>query len=83
MTRADLRLASCALTVHDLGEALGFYRDVLGFVVRADTDSGGTRRVSVGPPSQPDVRIVLQSPAADPVVPSGNILRFTQPRREI
>lgn len=68
MTRADLRLSSCALAVHDLGEALGFYRDVLGFEVRADADFGGMRRVSVGPPSQPDVRILLQTPREDPVV---------------
>ncbi|TDD96667.1 VOC family protein [Actinomadura rubrisoli] len=68
MTRADLKLSSFALTVHDLGEALGFYRDVLGFEVRAAADLGGTRRVSVGPPSRPDVQILLQSPGADPVV---------------
>ncbi|WP_030174395.1 VOC family protein [Spirillospora albida] len=64
MTRADLRLSSCALAVHDLGEALAFYRDVLGFEVRAEE----SRQVSVGPPSQPDVRILLRSPGADAVV---------------
>ena len=69
MTRADLRLSSCALAVHDLGEALGFYRDVLGFEVHADAGRGGTRDVSVSPPSQPDVRILLRTPGEDPVVP--------------
>ncbi|GAA2629951.1 VOC family protein [Actinomadura fulvescens] len=70
MIRAELMLSSCALAVHDVGEALGFYRDVLGFEVRADADLGGTRQVSVGPPSQPDVQILLQCPGADPVVSS-------------
>lgn len=69
MNRADFKLSSCALAVHDLDEAVGFYRDVLGFEVHADPDSAGTRRVSVGPPSQPDVRILLQSPGADPFAP--------------
>ncbi|MFJ8746981.1 VOC family protein [Embleya sp. NPDC127516] len=69
MTRTNLRLSSCTLTVHDLDAALGFYRDVLGFEVRDGHGSGRIRRVSVGPPAQPDVRIVLESPGADPHVP--------------
>ncbi|WP_327581471.1 VOC family protein [Nonomuraea sp. NBC_00507] len=68
MTLADLKLSSCALAVHDVDEALGFYRDVLGFEVRDDAGSEGMRRVSVGPPSQPEVQIVLTSPGADPGV---------------
>ncbi|WP_281378211.1 VOC family protein [Actinomadura litoris] len=68
MTRAELTFSSCALAVRDLDEALGFYRDVLGFEVRADADLQGRRRVSVGPPSQPEVRILLQFPGADPVI---------------
>ncbi|MFE5568568.1 MULTISPECIES: VOC family protein [Amycolatopsis] len=54
-----IRFFSCTLAVHDLGSALGFYRDVLGFTVWGDGP------VSVGPPSQPDVRIVLEPPDAD------------------
>ncbi|MFI6302257.1 VOC family protein [Amycolatopsis thailandensis] len=53
----DLRLSCCALAVHDLGEAIGFYRDVLGFKVHDDG-----QRVSVSPPSQPELRIVLTTP---------------------
>ncbi|MFK0246377.1 VOC family protein [Amycolatopsis azurea] len=53
----DLRLACCALAVHDLDEAIGFYRDVLGFEVRDDGQV-----VSVGSPSQPELRIVLARP---------------------
>ena len=53
----DLRLSSCTVVVHDLDDALGFYRDVLGFTVHED---GG--RVSVSPPAQPHLRIVLDPP---------------------
>ncbi|WP_166353212.1 VOC family protein [Phytoactinopolyspora limicola] len=60
----DIRLSCCTLAVHDLDEALSFYRDVLGFAVRNDVDSDGTRRVSVSPPSQPDVQITLEPPGA-------------------
>ncbi|MEU1521635.1 VOC family protein [Nocardia rhamnosiphila] len=68
MTGTLLTLSSCALAVHDLDEALGFYRDVLGFEVRDDVESGRVRRVSVSSPSQPDVRLVLQPPRADPTI---------------
>ncbi|MFI6291190.1 VOC family protein [Nonomuraea sp. NPDC050790] len=67
MTRTDLRLSSCTLAVHDLDEALGFYRDVLGFEIRND-GTERTRWVSVGPPSQPELQIVLESHGADPGV---------------
>ena len=61
----DLRLSSCTVLVHDLCQALAFYRDVLGFDVHGGADSAG-RGVSVGPPSQLGVRIVLELPASDP-----------------
>ncbi|MEU4722969.1 VOC family protein [Nonomuraea dietziae] len=72
MTSTDLKLSFCALAVHDLGEALAFYRDVLGFEVRDALESEGTRRVRVGPPAQPDVRIVLEVPSTDPGVPQAD-----------
>lgn len=58
----DIKLAYCALAVHDLDEALRFYRDVLGFKVRDDLEFEGKRWVGVSPPSQPDVQIVLEPP---------------------
>jgi catechol 2,3-dioxygenase-like lactoylglutathione lyase family enzyme len=61
----NLKLSSCTLAVHDLHEALGFYRDVLGFEVRDDIEFEGTRRVSVGLPSQPDLQIFLESPGVE------------------
>ncbi|MGP3915864.1 VOC family protein [Nonomuraea sp. 10N515B] len=66
MTPADLKLSSCTLAVHDVDEALGFYRDVLGFEIRDDVGTERMRRVSIGPPSQPEVQIVLTTPGADP-----------------
>lgn len=62
MTGPGLRLASCALAVHDVDEALGFYRDVLGCEAGDDVAYRGLRWVSVTPPSQPDIQIRLTAP---------------------
>jgi catechol 2,3-dioxygenase-like lactoylglutathione lyase family enzyme len=69
LTGTGLTLSSCTFAVHDLDEALAFYRDVLGFEVRDDLGAEGTRRVSVRPPVQPDVRIFLEVPGTDPGFP--------------
>ncbi|HLK43786.1 MAG TPA: VOC family protein [Thermoleophilia bacterium] len=61
----DLKLARCFLTIDDHDKALAFYRDVLGFEVRRDVEADGVRRVSVSPPSQPDLEIVLETAGAD------------------
>lgn len=50
----------------DADEALGFYRDALGFEVRNDVGYDGMRWLTVGPEGQPDVSIVLHPPAIDP-----------------
>jgi predicted enzyme related to lactoylglutathione lyase len=62
----DVRVHHCFLIVDDHEKALAFYRDVLGFEVRSDVSYGGMRWVTVGSPSQPDVNVVLEPPAADP-----------------
>jgi predicted enzyme related to lactoylglutathione lyase len=62
----DLKVHHCFLSVDDHDKALAFYRDTLGFEVRNDVSYGGMRWVTVGSPSQPDVHIVLEPPAADP-----------------
>ena len=62
----DVKLQNCFLIVDDHDKALAFYRDALGFEVRNDVSYGGMRWVTVGPPSQPDINIVLEPPAADP-----------------
>ncbi len=64
----DLKLSYCTLAVHDHDKALAFYRDVLGFEVHNDIKFEGMRWVTVAPPSQPDVQIVLEPPCADPGV---------------
>jgi catechol 2,3-dioxygenase-like lactoylglutathione lyase family enzyme len=62
----DIRLSHCFLAVDDHDKALGFYRDVLGLEVRNDVSFEGMRWVSVGPPSQPEVEIVLEPPGVNP-----------------
>jgi uncharacterized glyoxalase superfamily protein PhnB len=62
----DVKLHTCFVIVDDHDKALAFYRDALGFEVRNDVRYAGMRWVSVGPPSQPDIHIVLEPPAADP-----------------
>jgi uncharacterized glyoxalase superfamily protein PhnB len=62
----DIRIAQTYLPHDDPDTALAFYRDVLGFEVRTDVGYQGMRWITVGPPEQPDVSIVLHPPAADP-----------------
>lgn len=57
----DLKLSHTFLQVHDQDEALTFYRDTLGLDVRVDVPFEGFRWLTVGPPSQPDVEIVLEA----------------------
>ncbi|GGV27486.1 lyase [Streptomyces longisporoflavus] len=68
MTGTELELAACALAVHDLDAAADFYRDALGFEVHDDAVRQGVRRVAVRSPAQPVVRIVLETPDADPAL---------------
>ncbi|MDQ3910245.1 MAG: VOC family protein [Actinomycetota bacterium] len=52
---------------HDDPDAsLAFYRDILDFEVRNDVGYGGMRWITVGPPNQPGMSIVLYPPAASP-----------------
>ena len=51
------------ILVHDQDEALRFYTDKLGFEKRADEMFGpGIRWLTVAPPDQEEVEIVLQEP---------------------
>ena len=59
------RLTHVTLPVHDLDEAKEWYTDRLGMVVRDDAEFGeGFRWLTVSPPEQEEVRIVLQEPNA-------------------
>jgi catechol 2,3-dioxygenase-like lactoylglutathione lyase family enzyme len=44
--------------------SLAFYRDLLGFEVRADVGQGKMRWITLGPAQQPDTAVVLEPPAA-------------------
>jgi catechol 2,3-dioxygenase-like lactoylglutathione lyase family enzyme len=51
--------------VHDQDEAKAFYTERLGFEVREDATLdalGGYRWLTVGPPGQPDVSLILSRP---------------------
>jgi predicted enzyme related to lactoylglutathione lyase len=61
-----LSLKHTMLKVDDHDRALAFYRDVLGCTVRGDVVFEGLRWVTVSPPAQPEVEIVLEPPSADP-----------------
>jgi len=53
-------LGSVALVVRDYDEAIRYYRDVLGFDLRQDTDLGGGKRwVVVAPPGATETTLVL------------------------
>ena len=52
--------------VHDQEEAKAFYTEKLGFEVRQDAtleEFGGYRWLTVGPPNQPDVNVILSVPS--------------------
>ncbi len=62
----DITIHASFLPHDDPDASLAFYRDVLGFEVRADVGSGKMRWITVGLPGQPDTSILLAPPAADP-----------------
>jgi catechol 2,3-dioxygenase-like lactoylglutathione lyase family enzyme len=62
----DLTIHWTFLPHNDPDASLAFYRDALGFEVRNDVGYGGMRWLTVGPPNQPDVSLVLEPPTADP-----------------
>jgi catechol 2,3-dioxygenase-like lactoylglutathione lyase family enzyme len=62
----DITIHSSYLPQDDPDAALAFYRDILGFEVRNDVEYGGMHWISVGPPGQPGISIVLHPPAVVP-----------------
>jgi catechol 2,3-dioxygenase-like lactoylglutathione lyase family enzyme len=64
----DITIHACFLPHSDPEASLAFYRDTLGFEVRADVGYEGMRWITVGPSGQPDTSIVLEPPVADPGV---------------
>ncbi len=62
----DISIHTTFLPQDDPEAALGFYRDTLGFELRNDVGYDGMRWLTVGPPQQPEVNVVLHPPGADP-----------------
>jgi predicted enzyme related to lactoylglutathione lyase len=65
-----IKLANINVWVHDQEEALAFYTQKLGWEVRADVqlpEIPDFRWLTVSPPSQPDVAIVLMEVPGPPV----------------
>jgi catechol 2,3-dioxygenase-like lactoylglutathione lyase family enzyme len=62
----DINIHAAFLPHTDADEALGFYRDLLGFELRNDVGYQGMRWLTVGPPDQPGTSIVLYPPEAEP-----------------
>ena len=66
-----MKIANAQLWVHDQDEALAFYTEKLGFEVRADVtlpEMGDFRWLTVSPPGQEDVAIVLMAIPGPPVM---------------
>ena len=66
-----IRISTAQLWVHDQDEALAFYTQKLGMEVRSDVtlpEMGDFRWLTVGPPGQEDVAIVLMAIPGPPVM---------------
>ena len=66
-----IRIATTQLWVHDQDEALAFYTQKVGFEVRSDVtveELGNFRWLTVAPPGQDDVDIVLMAIPGAPVM---------------
>jgi uncharacterized glyoxalase superfamily protein PhnB len=66
-----IKIANAQLWVHDQDEALAFYTEKLGFDVQADVtlpEMDGFRWLTVSPPNQDDVSIVLMAIPGTPVM---------------
>ena len=65
-----IRIASAQLWVHDQEEALAFYTQKVGMEIKSDVtvpELGDFRWLTVGPPGQDDVAIVLMAIPGPPV----------------
>jgi catechol 2,3-dioxygenase-like lactoylglutathione lyase family enzyme len=66
-----MRIATAQVWVHDQDEALAFYTDKLGMEVRSDVtmaEMGDFRWLTVGPPGQDDMAIVLMAIPGPPML---------------
>jgi uncharacterized glyoxalase superfamily protein PhnB len=66
-----IRISTAQLWVHDQDEALGFWTEKVGMEVKSDVtvpELGNFRWLTVGPPGQDDVAIVLMAIPGAPVM---------------
>lgn len=66
-----ITISTVQLWVHDQDEALAFYTEKLGMEVRSDVtmpEMGNFRWLTVSPPHQPDLAIVLMAIPGQPVM---------------
>ena len=66
-----IRIGTAQLWVHDQDEALRFYTDKVGLEVRQDVtvpEMGNFRWLTVGPPQQEDIAIVLMAIPGPPLM---------------
>jgi predicted enzyme related to lactoylglutathione lyase len=55
-----MKIPIVALRVLDQDRALAFYTENLGFTVTEDVDLGAMRWLTVSPPGQPDINVLLE-----------------------
>jgi uncharacterized glyoxalase superfamily protein PhnB len=66
-----MQIACAQLWVQDQDEALAFWTEKVGFEVRADVtmpEMGGFRWLTVGPPGQDEVAVVLMNIPGEPML---------------
>jgi uncharacterized glyoxalase superfamily protein PhnB len=66
-----MKISTAQLWVHDQEEALAFYTEKLGFEVRSDVtlaEMGDFRWLTVSPPGQEDVAVVLMAIPGPPMM---------------
>ena len=69
-----MKISTAQLWVHDQDEALAFYTEKLGFEVRSDVtlaEMGDFRWLTIAPPGQEDVAVVLMAIPGPPVMDEG------------
>jgi catechol 2,3-dioxygenase-like lactoylglutathione lyase family enzyme len=66
-----IKISFAGVWVHDQDDALAFYTEKLGWELRADVtlpELGGYRWLTVGPPNQPEISVLLNAIPGPPVV---------------
>jgi catechol 2,3-dioxygenase-like lactoylglutathione lyase family enzyme len=69
-----MRIGTAQIWVHDQDEALAFYTDKIGMEVRSDVtlpEMGNFRWLTVAPPGQEDMAVVLMAIPGPPVMDEG------------